>query len=159
MRILDKKRHSTRKLLSALKFFSRIRKRYPQRYPQNYAVSSDTALRERPGSRRHPGSPRGQVSTEADADALPKPFFPWNGFLSFQSPTVGDLEHSCGRARQSEWRARMKRDGYKHCAVWIHQDALEALKARFPGERGGIAWADVAATALRAHCQEKMGVD
>jgi hypothetical protein len=51
--------------------------------------------------------------------------------------------------RQAELKARRQEAGQVRVTVWAGNDQLEALKAAFPGPRGGIDWQAVIHNALR----------
>lgn len=50
--------------------------------------------------------------------------------------------------RQAELKARRVADGQVKVTLWAGVDQLEALKAAFPGPRGGIDWGAVIKKAL-----------
>lgn len=45
--------------------------------------------------------------------------------------------------RQARFTASKQAAGYRRIPVWIHDDDLQTLKKRFPGERGGVDWQSV----------------
>jgi hypothetical protein len=51
--------------------------------------------------------------------------------------------------RQAAMKARRQAEGQVKVALWAGVDQLEALKAAFPGPRGGIDWQAVIARALK----------
>jgi len=51
--------------------------------------------------------------------------------------------------RQSKLRGKKKDEGIARMTIWVPETTREALKAKYPGERGGIDWEAVMMVALR----------
>ena len=58
-----------------------------------------------------------------------------------------------GLERQLSLIAKRKAEGMARLTVWVSQRAVESLKKRFPGARGGIDWDSVIRAALEPQAQ------
>ena len=66
-----------------------------------------------------------------------------------EARTMGYLMSKSTSERQAELKARREEAGQVRVTVWAGNDQLEALKAAFPGPRGGVDWQAVIARALK----------
>lgn len=62
--------------------------------------------------------------------------------------TLDYLVRKSTAERQQLLKQRRKDAGLQRATVWASQTDLDALKAKYPGPRGGIDWQDVVRVAL-----------
>jgi erythromycin esterase-like protein len=55
---------------------------------------------------------------------------------------------STGAERQAKLKEQRTMDGFKRVPVWLHERDIAALRAQYPGPRGGIDWGAVLRRAL-----------
>jgi hypothetical protein len=63
---------------------------------------------------------------------------------------MAHLEQAASDAdRRAKHEAQRRAEGYRRVPIWVHRDELDALRARYPGPRGGVDWQAVVRAALR----------
>lgn len=59
------------------------------------------------------------------------------------------LKQQDASERQKRWQARQHAAGNGRANIWLPEQTLAALREHYPGPRGGVDWAGVAAAALK----------